>query len=185
MEKKEEEEKKNGNNEEKKEGENPVDDSAMGRLCQILKYHLICLQTRIDISRRNYLFKAWDDLTLEEIMRNKLLNVHFDLRGKKDKYHLNFEEYLREVFAFIMKGVMSIDVVEERQYLRLDKIFGIDIGKMINQSNMKSRMVQASTETRNIKSQTGMELIKYHFEQKMMKKSKNQLMLDKSMETEF
>ena len=28
-------------------------------------------------------------------------------------------------------------------------------------------------------------MIKYHFEQKMMKKSKNQLMLDKSMEAEF
>ena len=91
-----------------------ADDSAMGRICSILKYHLICLQTRIDISRRKYLFKVWDDLTLEEILKNKLLNVHFDLKGKKQKYHLNFEEYLREVFAFIMKGIMSIDVVEER-----------------------------------------------------------------------
>ena len=118
-----------------------MDANALSKICEILKYHLICLQTRIDVSRRNYLFKVWDDLTLEEILKNKLLNVHYDLRGKKDKYHLNFEEYLREVFAFIMKGITSIDTLEERQYLKLDRIFGFDIGKVINQSNKKSRFV--------------------------------------------
>ena len=36
--------------------------------------------------------------------------------------------------------------------MKLDKIFGIDIGKLINQTNMKSRFIQATVEYKTVKS---------------------------------
>ena len=50
----------------------------MKKISNILRYHLIQMQTRVNIDKREQLLVDWADLQLDEILRMKIMNCYRD-----------------------------------------------------------------------------------------------------------